>query len=112
MATTSPSRSDSSGSSRSLPTTRMSAVVGTWGWRIGTNGQELGVFDVGPRDAAHFRELRDQDATIYLLALSVVLSTAAALAVGGFRDGLFGAEDIDLWTRLPMRMSSPWCPSA
>ena len=76
------------------------AVVGTWGWRIGTHSQELGVFDVGPRDEAHFHELRAQDATIYLLASSVVLSKAAALAVGGFRDGLYGAEDVDLWTRL------------
>lgn len=74
-------------------------VLGTYGWRIGARGRELGAFDVGPRDQAHFERLRSANEAIYLLASSVVFSRDVALAAGGFRE-LDVAEDVDLWTRI------------
>jgi glycosyltransferase involved in cell wall biosynthesis len=75
------------------------AVLGTHGWRIGQDGRELGVFDVGPVDREHFASLRARDEVIYLLASSVMVRREVALAVGGFRDVKY-AEDADLWTRI------------
>ena len=75
------------------------AVIGTHGWRIGEDGRELGVFDVGPMSREHFEDLRVCNEVIYLLASSVMFRRQVALSVGGFRDVEF-AEDADLWTRI------------
>jgi glycosyltransferase involved in cell wall biosynthesis len=74
-------------------------VLGTYGWRIGARGRRVGVFDMGPRDAAHFAKLRAANEPIYLIASSVVLDRTLAISMGGFRS-VSAAEDLDLWTRI------------
>lgn len=74
-------------------------VLGTYGWRIGARGRRVGVFDMGPRDAAHFAKLRAANEPIYLISSSVVVDRDLAISVGGFRD-IPAAEDVDLWTRI------------
>jgi glycosyltransferase involved in cell wall biosynthesis len=74
-------------------------ALGTYGWRIGSTGRRVGVFDVGPRDPEHFARLRAADEPIYLLASSAIFDRELALALGGFRP-LPAAEDLDLWTRI------------
>jgi len=76
------------------------AALGTWGWRMGSNGREIGVFDAGPLTRAALDQLRRANESIYLIATSVVLSRAVALGLGGFRTFAGAAEDIDLWTRM------------
>ncbi len=74
-------------------------ALGTHGWRIGAKGQFLGVFDVGPRNVDHFLRLRTANEPIFLLASSVVFSRGEAVRLGMFR-ALWGADDVDLWTRI------------
>jgi glycosyltransferase involved in cell wall biosynthesis len=74
-------------------------VLGTYGWRIGARGRRVGVFDMGPRDAAHFAKLRAANEPIYLISSSVVVDRDLAISVGGFRN-IPAAEDVDLWTRI------------
>jgi glycosyltransferase involved in cell wall biosynthesis len=76
------------------------AVLGTWGWRTGSHGREIGVFDAGPLTRMEFDKLRRANEPIYLLATSVVFARDVGLAVGGFRTSAGAAEDIDLWTRI------------
>jgi glycosyltransferase involved in cell wall biosynthesis len=76
------------------------AALGTWGWRLGSRGRDVSVFDAGPVTRAEFNQLRSDNEAIYLLASSVVLSRDVVLGLGGFRTSAGSAEDIDLWTRI------------
>lgn len=76
------------------------AVVGSYGYRIGATGREIGVFDVGPNSKEHFKRLRDADQVIFLLAASVTFRRDVVLGLGGFRSEQDGIEDVDLWTRV------------
>lgn len=74
-------------------------VLGTYGWRIGGRGRRVGVFDIGPRDAAQLAGLCAANEPVYLISSSVILDRELAISVGGFRD-VPAAEDVDLWTRI------------
>ena len=76
------------------------AALGTHGWRVGADGQELGVFDVGPYSRDHFARLRATDEPIYLLTSSAVFRRDLAIDLGGFRYFEGMAEDLDFWTRI------------
>src|SRR6185295_2958491 len=69
------------------------------GWRIGGDGRELGVFDVGPVTREEFAGLHARNEVIYLLASSVMFRRDVAVSIGGFRE-VDLAEDADLWTRI------------
>ena len=76
------------------------AALGTYGYRIGEHGRQLGVFDIGDADLDQYRRARAENEVIHLLASSVVMSRHLVQAVGGFRDYAGMVEDVDLWTRL------------
>ena len=76
------------------------AVVGTFGWRMGSRGAVLSAFDVGPVTREEFHRKRDKNSLIYLLASSVMLRRDVVERIGGFRKEPGGSEDVDLWTRI------------
>ncbi len=76
------------------------ALLGTHGWRIGSEGHELGVIDLGPLSPEHFTKLRESGEAIYLLPSSAMFKRDIVMSLGGFRGSAGVADDVDLWTRM------------
>ena len=76
------------------------AVLGTHGWIVGTTGRVVGRSRLGPSSREEFARLRSANEAIYLLHPSVVFARDVVLALGGYRQEYFPAEDVDLWSRV------------
>ncbi len=76
------------------------AALGTWAWHIGPRGRRSSVSDTGPGSTHDLDRIRSEGKAVFLITPTVVLDRDAVRAIGGFRQWMFPAEDLDLWTRL------------
>ena len=76
------------------------SALGTWAWLVGESGRRGAASDTGPTTREELARLRAAGLGVYLIAPTVVLDRDAVRAVGGFRQWMFPAEDLDLWMRL------------
>ena len=76
------------------------AALGTWAWHIGPRGHRSSVSDTGPVSKHDLDRIRSECKAVFLITPTVVLDRDVIVAIGGFRQSMFPAEDLDLWTRL------------
>jgi glycosyltransferase involved in cell wall biosynthesis len=74
--------------------------LGSYGYRMGSEGRVIANFDVGPSSLQEFNDLRRNNQIVYMLAASAMFRRNIPNVDVYFKKERGGTEDIELWNRI------------